>query len=140
VVPRNQSRLIYERSLQSHPGLVTELRVTTHAVEWPWRVPVVPQPEKSLAALRGLAGPLAAPLTPLDRAETRTVTSRTFLTLAPEALNDILLYTDSDHEDSSRGPGSGLLLGGAAPGPSLCPTPIFYNIVLYLSTYCGSIL
>jgi hypothetical protein len=26
------------------------------------------------------------------------------------------------------------------PGPSLYPTPLLYNIVLYLSTSCGNIL
>jgi hypothetical protein len=47
-------------------------------------------------------------------------------------------YTCLDHEGSSRGPGSGVLL--APPGPSLYPTPLLYNIVLYLSTDCGNIL
>jgi hypothetical protein len=61
VVPRNQPRLIYERRLQSHPGLVTELRVTTHAVEWPLRVPVVPQPEKSLGGLHRRTSPCVGP-------------------------------------------------------------------------------
>jgi Universal stress protein family len=62
VVPRNQSRLIYERSLQSHPGLVTRLRVTTRALEWSWRIPAVPQPEKSLGGLHRRASRCVGPL------------------------------------------------------------------------------
>ena len=52
MVPRNQSRLIYERNVQSHPGLLTELRATTHAEEWPLRSPLVPQHEKGTSGDR----------------------------------------------------------------------------------------
>jgi hypothetical protein len=48
VVPRDQSRLSYERNVQSHLGLVTELRATTHAKEWPLRARLFRNPRRAL--------------------------------------------------------------------------------------------
>ncbi len=76
MVPWNQSRPIYERSLQSHPGVVTELRVTTRVAlaglgcsatrEVPWRtttqnIPVCRYPRTRLGVWGTTSASLALP-------------------------------------------------------------------------------
>jgi hypothetical protein len=107
--------------------------VTPHAVEWSVRIPVVPQPEESLAALGRLAGPLAASLTPTDRTKASTITLGAILTFTPEARDDFLHYTDFDQEITPLGPGSGLLLGGYSAGAiSLTDTSILQYCILFV--------
>ena len=107
--------------------------MTPHAVEWSIRIPVVPQPEESLAALGRLAGPLAASLTPPDRTKASTVTLGAILTFTPEARDDCLHYTDFDQDITPLGPGSGLLLDGYSAGAiSLTDTSILQYCVLFI--------
>lgn len=94
MVPRNQSRPIYERSLQSHPSLVTELRVTTHAVEWPLRVPVVLQPEKCLGGLHRRTSRCVGPPN-----KTKSVRyNQRFVTAPPDIHFEVLhVLAEGDH-------------------------------------------